>query len=80
MENLFLYTLGELEGYMGFLMTDKYASHVLRVLLVILSGAPLEKQNKSAMQSKKKEKVTVSGAEKEQERLLEERAVPESFS
>ncbi|KAI4655813.1 Nucleolar protein 9 [Alternaria ventricosa] len=80
MENLFLYTLGELEGYMGFLMTDKYASHVLRVLLVILSGAPLEKQNKSAMQSKKKEKVTVSGTEKDQERLLEERAVPESFS
>ncbi|KNG52652.1 plp-dependent transferase [Stemphylium lycopersici] len=77
MENLFLYTLAELEGCMGFLMTDKYASHVLRVLLVILSGSPLEKQAKSVMQSKKKEKVTVSGADKE--RVLEERAVPQSF-
>ncbi|EOA89553.1 uncharacterized protein SETTUDRAFT_167415 [Exserohilum turcica Et28A] len=79
MENLFLFTLAELEGYMGFLMTDKYASHVLRVLLIILSGAPLEKQTKSVTQSKKKEKVTVSGADKTQERILEERQVPQSF-
>ncbi|EMD68505.1 hypothetical protein COCSADRAFT_33398 [Bipolaris sorokiniana ND90Pr] len=79
MENLFLFTLGELEGYMGFLMTDKYASHVLRVLLIVLSGAPLEKQTKSVTQSKKKEKITVSGAEKGQERVLEERVVPQSF-
>ncbi|EDU49356.1 hypothetical protein PtrSN002B_002709 [Pyrenophora tritici-repentis] len=77
MENLFLYTLGELEGNIGFLMTEKYASHVLRVLLVILSGEPLEKQGKSVTQSKKKEKVTISGAG--DERILEKRVVPESF-
>jgi len=79
MENLFLYTLGELEGNIGFLMTEKYASHVLRVLLVILSGEPLEKQGKSVTQSKKKEKVTVSGVVNGDERILEKRVVPQSF-
>lgn len=80
MENLFLYTLDELEGYLGFLMTERFASHVLRVLLIVLSGVPLEKENnKSALHSKKKEKVGVSGAEKAQERILEKRTVPQSF-
>lgn len=79
MENLFLYTLAELEGHMGFLMTDRFASHVLRVLLVVFSGAPLEKQNKSVLQSKRKEKIGVSGSEKSQEFILEKRVVPQSF-
>jgi nucleolar protein 9 len=79
MENLFLYTLGELEGYMGYLMTDRFASHVVRVLLYVLSGLPLEKQhNKSTVQSKRKEKITVAGAER-QEWVLEKRTVPQSF-
>ena len=80
MEHLFIYTLGELEGYLGFLMTDRFASHVLRVLLVVLSGLPLEKQNhKSVVQSKKKEKVGVPGSEKDKEWLLQKREVPKSF-
>lgn len=80
MENLFLYTLSELEGYLGYLMTDRFASHVLRVLLIVLAGMPLEKQqDKSTVQSKRKEKVSVPGAEKTQERTLEKRAVPQSF-
>lgn len=78
MENLFLSTLAELDEHLGFLMTDRFASHVLRVLVVILSGSPLEKQNKSAMQSKRKEKVGVAGAEKA-ELALEHRAIPTSF-
>jgi len=79
MENLFLFTLAELEAHLGFLMTDRFASHVLRILLVILSGSPLERQNKSVLQSKRKEKVGVPGAEKEQAGLLETRTVPPSF-
>ncbi|KAF1839731.1 ARM repeat-containing protein [Decorospora gaudefroyi] len=79
MENLFLHTLVELQGYMGFLMTDRYASHVLRVLLVVLAGAQLEKGKKSGMQSKKKEKIAISGMEKDREHVLEKRAVPASF-
>lgn len=78
MENLFLLTLAELDEHLGYLMTDRFASHVLRVLVVILSGSPLEKQNKSAMQSKRKEKVGVAGAE-QTELALEHRAIPKSF-
>lgn len=61
MENLFLYTLNELEGNLGYLMTDQFASHPLRVLLVVLSGMPLTTADStSVMQSKRKEHVTVS--------------------
>lgn len=81
MESLFLYTLTELEEHLGFLMTDRFASHVLRVLLVILSGAPLEKENKnkSVLQSKRKEKVGISGTERKQDWALQKRPVPHSF-
>jgi nucleolar protein 9 len=79
MESYFVKTVRELEGYLGFLMTDRFASHVLRVLLVVLAGMPLEKQNhKSVVQSKRKEKIGISGAEKH-EMLLEKRTVPQSF-
>ena len=78
MENLFLYTCNELEGNLGYLMTDQFASHPLRVLLVILSGMPLVAA--SLTRSKKKEniivnnsKATIKGAENER------RAVPVAF-
>lgn len=62
MEDLFLYMLDELEENLGYLMTDQFASHPLRVLLVVLSGMPLIAANStSLMQSKKKENITVSG-------------------
>lgn len=80
MENLFLYTLAEMKGYLGYLMTDRFASHVLRVLLVVLAGEPLEKPGrKTNLQSKKKEKITVAGSDKVKEWALEQRAVPKSF-
>ncbi|KAB2575761.1 hypothetical protein BFW01_g11225 [Lasiodiplodia theobromae] len=79
MENLFLYAINELEGNLGYLMTDKFASHTLRVLLVVLAGEPLERSaHKSLLHSKKKEKVTVAQSEKN-ENILESRSVPESF-
>ncbi|KAF1923602.1 ARM repeat-containing protein [Didymella exigua CBS 183.55] len=78
MENLFLLTLAELDEHLGYLLTDRFASHVLRVLVVVLSGSPLEKQSKSAMQSKQKEKVAVAGADKA-ELALEHRPIPKSF-
>jgi nucleolar protein 9 len=81
MENLFLYTLNELEGQMTFLLTDRFASHTLRVLLVILSGRPIEMTaTKSLMQSKKKEKVSISGLPSTSEISLETRTVPSSFT
>ena len=79
MEQLFLYTLDELQPHLSFLMTDRFASHALRILLLILSGAPLERQNKSVVQSKRKEKISISGLDKLPEYILEKRTVPQSF-
>lgn len=60
MENLFLYALNELQEYLGFLMTDPFASHTLRVLLLVFSGRPLgDTSVTSTVQSKKKENITV---------------------
>lgn len=81
METLFLQTLDELEGQMTFLLTDRFASHALRVLLVILSGRPLEKAStRTLLQSKKKEKISVTGYDNTPTELsLNKRAVPSSF-
>lgn len=80
MENLFLYAINELEGNLGYLMTDRFASHALRVLLVVLAGEPLARSShRSLLHSKKKEKVTVARTEKPTENILESRAVPGSF-
>jgi len=82
MENLFLYTVTEFEGNLGFLITDRFGSHALRVLLLVLAGEPLTSQlNKSVMQSKRKENVEVSSASKEEQtNLSQQRPVPKSFS
>lgn len=80
MEQCFLDTMTELEGSIGFLMTDRFASHVLRVLLVVFSGEPLDSSaNKQLMQSKKKESIKVEGTT-QSETKEQNRAVPESFS
>ncbi|KAL0939625.1 putative pumilio-family RNA binding repeat domain-containing protein [Colletotrichum truncatum] len=82
MENLFLLTLDEFEQHMGFLLTDRFGSHTLRVLLVVLSGRPLEDSaTKSMLKSKKKEHISVHGAAASSNELSHQlRAVPESFT
>jgi len=82
MENLFLHTLAELEGSVGYLMTDTYASHVLRVLLLVLAGEPLGRDiTKHTLQSKRKETVTVSGQSSTESKPTDKtRNVPKSFS
>lgn len=81
MENLFLYTLSELEGNLGYLMSDQFASHPLRILLVVLSGMPLTAAiSSSVLQSKKKEHVSITGGKPiPTEEKLEARIVPDSF-
>ncbi|KAI9643723.1 Nucleolar protein 9 [Ciborinia camelliae] len=81
MESLFLAALDELEGQLSSLLTDRFASHTLRVLLIILSGRPLEKSStKSLLQSKKKEKIGINGLDTAPtEFSLNKRTVPESF-
>ncbi|KAI9750890.1 MAG: hypothetical protein M4579_006266 [Chaenotheca gracillima] len=79
MENLFLYVLNDLEGNIGYLMTDRFASHVLRILLIVLSGRPLSKFSSSPMQSKNKENISVSGAANGDSEVMHARIVPEPF-
>ncbi|KAJ8127913.1 hypothetical protein O1611_g5722 [Lasiodiplodia mahajangana] len=82
MEELFLLALDELEGRLSSLLTDRFASHTLRVLLLILSGRPLDQaQTKSLVHSKKKEKISAPwkfNSETEVDSQL--RAVPNSFN
>ena len=82
MENLFLYAFNELEGNLGYLMTDRFASHPLRVLLLVLSGMPLAGgESASLLQSKKKENVSITdGNPKSNEGDTRARTVPDSFS
>ncbi|KAL2210886.1 ARM repeat-containing protein [Sarocladium strictum] len=80
MENLFLATLDELEGQLGHLMTDRFASHTLRVLLLVLSGRPLnDEAARTLLKSKKKEKISVAGSAAADEQNHGPRAVPGSF-
>ncbi|OTB00319.1 hypothetical protein M426DRAFT_66090 [Hypoxylon sp. CI-4A] len=82
MEELFLLTLDELEGHLGYLLTDKFASHTLRVILIILSGRPLEQsQTKSLIHSKKKEQISVPWTSDSLADLNSQlRAVPTAFN
>ncbi|KAI1378004.1 ARM repeat-containing protein [Hypoxylon crocopeplum] len=82
MEELFLLTLDELEGHFGYLLTDRFGSHSLRVLLIILSGRPLEQtQTKSLIHSKKKEQISVPWTSNSSTDLTAQlRAVPMSFN
>ncbi|MCJ1385199.1 Nucleolar protein 9 [Xylographa soralifera] len=81
MEDLFLSVVKELEGNLGYLMTDNFASHTLRVLLIVLSGQPLRSTaTRSLLQSKKKEKIDVTGRRTESKgEEMAYRTVPESF-
>ena len=81
MENLFLYALNELDENLGYLMTDPFASHTLRVLLLVLSGRPLGDTNTlTLLQSKKKENISVGTRNfNTSEAETASRTVPDSF-
>lgn len=81
MEGLFLATLDELEGSLSFLITDRFASHTIRVLLLVLSGRPLDDVSvRTLMKSKKKENISVVGGAAADEPNKGSRAVPGSFA
>ncbi|CAN8104843.1 unnamed protein product [Discula destructiva] len=82
MEDLFLLTLDELEEHLSYLLSDRFGSHTLRVLLVVLSGRPLEQvSTKTLLQSKRKEHITVQGQSTDTaEANAQVRVVPESFT
>ncbi|KEF62814.1 uncharacterized protein A1O9_00787 [Exophiala aquamarina CBS 119918] len=79
LEELFLRASGELKPNMGFLLTERFASHTVRVLFLVLSGLPLDDSSvKSMLASKKKEKIDTP--EKiNPEMPKTKRVVPKSF-
>jgi nucleolar protein 9 len=77
LEKQFLQVAKELEPNLGHMLTDRYASHVLRVLLLIFAGEPLHDPNsKKILASKKKEKLDPPTKE---EPSAEARPVPKTF-
>ncbi|KAJ9603894.1 Nucleolar protein 9 [Cladophialophora chaetospira] len=79
MENLFLQAAEELEPNMGFLLTERFASHIVRVLFLILSGESLDDDIVKAMLASKKKEKLDAPASKESELPENRRAVPKSF-
>ena len=81
MESMFLNLVSELRPQLGFLVSDTFASHPLRVLLAILSGMPLEaSRTTSTLQSKKKEHISVPKTLAKASEAGQTRFVPTSFS
>ena len=81
-EDLFLATLDELEGNLGYLMTDAFASHTLRVLLMVLAGRPIaDSTSKSLIKSKKAENIISAGLKStSMNATMRSRTVPNSFN
>jgi nucleolar protein 9 len=79
MEHLFLQVVDELKPNLGYLLTEQFASHVVRVLLLVLSGEPLtDAKSSSLLSSRRKEKVETA-LELSRSALSGERSVPKSF-
>jgi nucleolar protein 9 len=79
LEQLFLIVVDELQPNLGYLLTERFASHVVRVLLLVLSGEPLnDLSTTSVLASRKKEKIEVQGS-KEEDLAAGTRQVPLSF-
>lgn len=81
MENCFLSTVAELQGNVGFLMNDRFATHTLRVLLLVLAGEPADSPlMKTILQSKRKENVKVSGSSATSDSATAKLSVPNTFT
>ncbi|CUS09709.1 unnamed protein product [Tuber aestivum] len=76
MESLFLYMLSELEPQLKHLCTDRFASHTVRGLLLLLSGQTVPSD---VVQSRKKEKITLSSDFAPISEPAENIPVPQSF-
>ncbi|KAJ5287982.1 Nucleolar protein 9 [Penicillium angulare] len=78
---MFMSVINELEGNWGFLLTERFASHTIRVLLLVLAGEPVDvSSTDSVVASRKKERLGLSAANPEEDKTVtQKRSVPESF-
>ena len=81
MADLFLQVISELEGNWGYLLTEPFASHAIRVLLLVLAGEPFDTPTNSLLlASRKKENLdSVRASAQIDPTLAEIRAVPQSL-
>lgn len=81
MENVFLYMLNEVKPHLRSMVTHKYASHVLRLLILILASKNLPKttQNNSTLRSKKSKIARKMIDIKDNEDFNRVHQTPESF-
>lgn len=79
--DMFMKVIEELEGNWGYLLTERFASHTIRVLLLVLAGEPVDVSSSDSMvASRKKERLGVPGTGAQEEKsLTQKRSVPESF-
>ncbi|PUU76982.1 armadillo-type protein [Tuber borchii] len=77
MESLFLHMLNELEPQLKHLCTDRFASHIIRGLLLLLSGQTVSSSD--LVQSRKKEKITLPSNVAPGPELTEKILVPQSL-
>ncbi|KAJ1746440.1 Nucleolar protein 9 [Coemansia sp. RSA 1821] len=83
-EELVLTLVDTLQPMWSFLMSNEYASHILRVLLLVLSGRPIEDQTnpKNTIKSRRSAKYVEdrNGEPINHPALAKQRTVPESFA
>ncbi|RAO64466.1 uncharacterized protein BHQ10_000478 [Talaromyces amestolkiae] len=79
--DMFLQVVSELEGNWGYLLTERFASHTIRVLLLVLAGEPVDlASHGSLVASKAKEGVEVHRIEgQEQVISAKKHTVPDTF-
>ena len=81
-ENLFLETVKELSDNLGYLLTERFASHSIRILILVLSGEQIDQVSTSTVvASRKKEKIEIlSTAEPKGNDQSTKRNVPSTFT
>lgn len=81
--DMFMGVIEELKDNWGYLLTERFASHTIRVLLLVLAGEPVDVTSKdSVVASRKKERLGLpaAGAGMQEETApTQKRSVPESF-
>ncbi|WEW55188.1 Nucleolar protein 9 [Emydomyces testavorans] len=82
MADLVLNAISELESNWGYLLTESFASHTIRVLLLILAGESVDTSSKVAViASRKKENLDSLKTNSQSEQYsTEKRSVPQVFS
>ncbi|KAJ5155618.1 Nucleolar protein 9 [Penicillium capsulatum] len=79
--DMFMTVIEELEGNWGYLLTERFASHTIRVLLLVLAGEPVDvSSSDSVVASRKKERLGVPATNTQEEKApATKRSVPASF-